>query len=749
MIIFPKFGKEGGGNLGNQMMQLMSMVGLAKRFETYFSVPAWKYSHYFQNPPEEWDESGYFPIDRKINESKYHFDIPQWGDLSKGDTEIFGWLQSKKYWQDYQEEVVRATYFKNSFKIGVFSQPPKELWTKPIIAISIRRGDYVGNQNYDLLPARYYIMALLEHFPDFQENYNVLLFSDDFHYCHIHFDCIQPYFAEGLSDIEQLCLLSMCDHFILANSTFSIVGAMLAELHNPIEDRKVIRPAYTFDGNLLKTCNDKDLYPDNWIRFDHKPQKINLRDVTFTIPVLRDSFNREDNVKMCIETLQRDFDTNIILGEQGPRQEFSQYDGIVRYHYFKDMTEFHRTKMLNDMALMATTNIVANWDADIVVPPLQVWLAVQQLKSRESDIVYPYDGRFARVNRNRWYIEYMTYMDCGIYGAEQFPGTLPGDAKSVGGCLLFTMEKFLQAGMENEKFISYGPEDCERWDRFHMLGLRVNRIEGPLFHMDHTLTLHSSNRHEHFNANYEELERIRNMSKDQLRSYVDTWPWAKRYAPLYYESIFEEAVRSRDVVFGALRRNGLMKTGMTIVDVGCGIGSWGYNLNPFSISYTGVDFGVPKEKLVISQGSYFDWDIRVRLMDGRTKFDLVLCLEVAEHLEPEYADVLVDNLCTLGNVILFSAAIPLQGGINHHNEQWQSYWAEKFKKRMMYPYYQDIRRDMWNDQEVGVWYRQNMVLYVKEDHFGDLSQDDLRNDYPLDVVHPQMFMNLMKHYKIV
>jgi 2-polyprenyl-3-methyl-5-hydroxy-6-metoxy-1,4-benzoquinol methylase len=745
MIIFPKFGKPGGGNLGNQMMQLMSMVGLSKKHDVEFMVPNWKYAQYFESPPKQYTETALTIPDEEVKERHYHYDYEFWdAHIPKAKDKylgIFGWLQSKYYWIRHQDEVSKATQFTNEFFQSVYNKMPREIWEKEIIAISIRRGDYVGNKNYDLLPARYYIMALLEHFPDFKEHYNVLLFSDDFAYCHIHFDCIHPWYAEGLSDIEQLCLLSMCDNFILANSTFSIVGAMLAELHNPnVVGRKVIRPAYTFAGDLLMKCNDKDLYPENWIRFDHKPQKINLRDVTFTIPVLRDSFNREDNVKMCIETLQRDFDTNIILGEQGPRQEFKQYDGIVRYHYFEGMETFHRTKMLNDMALMASTNIVANWDADIVIPPLQVYMAVQQLKNREADIVYPYDGRFARVDRKKWFHQYMTYMDCGIYGPEQFPGTLPDDAKSVGGALLYTMEKFLQAGMENENMISYGPEDCERYDRFNLLGLRVSRIIGPLFHMDHTLTLHSSNRHEHYNANYDELNKIRNMSKEQLKAYVESWPWAKRYAPLYYESIFEEAVKSRDAVFKVLDEWSYLFEGETsIIDVGCGIGSWGYDLDKYGFKYRGIDFGVPLDKLVIDKSHYMDRDIR-QYIPCKEKYDIALCLEVAEHLEPEFADVLVQSLSGMANVILFSAAIPLQGGINHHNEQWQSYWAEKFAKVGLYPHHIDIRNELWNDESVGVWYRQNMVLYTLDKH-GD--------GYPLDVVHPQMFMNLMKHYKIV
>ena len=57
------------------------------------------------------------------------------------------------------------------------------------------------------------------------------------------------------------------------------------------------------------------------------------------------------------------------------------------------------------------------------------------------------------------------------------------------------------------------------------------------------------------------------------------------------------------------------------------------------------------------------------------KFDLVLSLEVAEHLPSECAEAFVESLVNLGPVILFSAAIPYQGGENHVNEQWPEYWV--------------------------------------------------------------------------
>jgi SAM-dependent methyltransferase len=243
------------------------------------------------------------------------------------------------------------------------------------------------------------------------------------------------------------------------------------------------------------------------------------------------------------------------------------------------------------------------------------------------------------------------------------------------------------------------------------------------------------------------------MTKEQLEAYIDTWPWATKYTPSYYESIFEESVKSRDGVFEelvAFLDNGLH--GKKIIDVGCGLGQWGFEVKEkFRVDYVGIDFGVPQHKLMIKPDQYYDWDLRnplpVILVDG--KFDLAICVEVGEHLPVESSDQLIDTLCRLSDTVLFSAAIPGQGGIQHINEQWQSWWAEKFAKRGYYPYYMDIRKYIWNDQSIGVWYRQNLILYCKEKTEGECPPRRSDEDYFLDVIHPEMYMNLMKHYRIL
>lgn len=122
------------------------------------------------------------------------------------------------------------------------------------------------------------------------------------------------------------------------------------------------------------------------------------------------------------------------------------------------------------------------------------------------------------------------------------------------------------------------------------------------------------------------------------------------------------------------------------------------------------------------------------------KFDLVLCCEVAEHLEEQYAERLVKKLVSLGDTILFSAAIPNQGGKGHVNEQWQDYWAELFQKEGFNP--SIVEQIRWNT-EVEVWYRQNIVLYRRHAQWGFMN--GVCRIQPF--VHPDMYLNVIQSLK--
>jgi SAM-dependent methyltransferase len=182
----------------------------------------------------------------------------------------------------------------------------------------------------------------------------------------------------------------------------------------------------------------------------------------------------------------------------------------------------------------------------------------------------------------------------------------------------------------------------------------------------------------------------------------------------------------------------------SVVDVGCGTGVW---LNVFRDNgvkeLLGIDHLTESEVLEIPKSEFLDFDLRLPLKLDR-RFDLVVSLEVAEHLPKESAEMFVDSLVALGEVILFSAAIPYQQGFHHFNEQWPEYWAEIFASKDFVPV-DCIRAEIWNNDDVEPWYRQNIFLYAMESalvHHSQLKQERERNrGRPLAVVHPKIYVS--------
>ena len=117
---------------------------------------------------------------------------------------------------------------------------------------------------------------------------------------------------------------------------------------------------------------------------------------------------------------------------------------------------------------------------------------------------------------------------------------------------------------------------------------------------------------------------------------------------------------------------------------------------------------------------------------------------MAEHLPEEAAETLVATLVRLGPAILFSAAIPNQGGENHLNEQWPSYWAARFESHGYRPI-DCLRPRLWANEEVGWWYAQNMLLFAQRAYAeADPSLKRQRATYggtPLSLIHPDRFLD--------
>lgn len=172
----------------------------------------------------------------------------------------------------------------------------------------------------------------------------------------------------------------------------------------------------------------------------------------------------------------------------------------------------------------------------------------------------------------------------------------------------------------------------------------------------------------------------------------------------------------------------------SILDIGCGLGNWIQVAKQMGvIDIIGVDGSyVNRSLLKIDEKEFVEKDLTKPFELGR-RFDLAISLEVAEHLPESCASGFIESLTKHADVILFSAALPGQGGQNHINEQWPEYWQTHFQSRG-FVMLDCIRPKIWNDTRIDRWYRQNIFLVVKHGH----ALAEGKNNQILSLVHPEL-----------
>ncbi len=213
------------------------------------------------------------------------------------------------------------------------------------------------------------------------------------------------------------------------------------------------------------------------------------------------------------------------------------------------------------------------------------------------------------------------------------------------------------------------------------------------------------------------------------------------YSAGFYQAQVEGSLQSAQVVVPHVLK--LLANVTSVLDVGCGTGAWlsvfkGYGIE----TVLGVDGGsVPEHHFLIEPREFVSHSL-TEALELDQKFSLAMSLEVAEHLEDEYAEKFVSLLCAASDVVLFGAAIPGQGGHNHVNERWPSYWKAHFEAQG-YEMLDIIRPAIWTDERIEWWYRQNTFLYVRKscnDLIDKLRPNRGATALPVDIVHPDCFL---------
>ena len=179
---------------------------------------------------------------------------------------IFGYWQSEKYFLDHEEQIRREFSFK-PFTDSVNIELAQKIKDSPCaVSLHIRRGDFVSNPKantyHGALPPSYYADAL-RYLSKELPSLELFVFSDDIEWvkANVDFATHPVHFVShntGANSFQDMALMSLCNHHVIANSSFSWWGAWL----NPSKDKIVIAPKDWF----MKPINTKDLIPSSWIR---------------------------------------------------------------------------------------------------------------------------------------------------------------------------------------------------------------------------------------------------------------------------------------------------------------------------------------------------------------------------------------------------------------------------------------------------------------------------------------------------
>ena len=270
--------------------------------------------------------------------------------------------------------------------------------------------------------------------------------------------------------------------------------------------------------------------------------RIDLSQATFIIPIRIESPDRLRNVVTTTAFLMENFDTNIIIKEVDEEPVF-QRDAIPlleeildfniwqNFNYIFEKSDdplFHRQRILNEMIEESDTEIVVNYDCDVILPKESYELAYKGIMDGVYDVVYPYGSGMYQKQVHATDVTVSSFLETGDY---EFLNAVSKDHTSdFGWAQFFKRQVYIEGGMENENFKAYAPEDKERYYRFNMLGYSVGRIENYVYHLEHARGENSWFNNPHMGGNQNEWEKINGMSKEQLMQYYSEQEYRKKYA---------------------------------------------------------------------------------------------------------------------------------------------------------------------------------------------------------------------------
>lgn len=259
-------------------------------------------------------------------------------------------------------------------------------------------------------------------------------------------------------------------------------------------------------------------------------------DLTFLIPTKIETEDRLKNIIASVSYLLHHTRAKVIVKEVSNRSifkfralpEIKKYVPIDRLTYLYEETQeplFCKSRVLNDLIVASDTSVVANYDADCILPKESYGQAYDLIMLDKADVVYPYQCGIYQWRAN---------FSMPIY--EEFVKTLKTSTldknktlhnSTIGWCQFINRKKYIDSYMMNENFISWGCEDDEFYFRMSTLGNRILRLNNYAYHLEHDRTYNSWFTNPNFNNNFNLWNQIKTFDKEKLMSYYENQDYLK------------------------------------------------------------------------------------------------------------------------------------------------------------------------------------------------------------------------------
>jgi hypothetical protein len=264
-----------------------------------------------------------------------------------------------------------------------------------------------------------------------------------------------------------------------------------------------------------------------------------MKDLTYILPTRIESEDRLKNIITSVTYLLKNFpEAQVIVKEVSERSTFKfralpeikKYVSIDNLQYiFEENTEslFHKTRILNDLILMAKTKVICSHDVDVIYPVSSHQQAYKTIMEDQADVVYPYACGVYQFQVDYPMEVFQSFLESG-FDMKVIESRCRTESSTIGWTQFYSREKVIAGGLWNENFLSWGAEDCEFYFRFNALGYRVGRVNDCIWHFEHSRTHNSHYHNPKFMDNHNLWQWLRDQDKDTIVKYMNQQEYLSR-----------------------------------------------------------------------------------------------------------------------------------------------------------------------------------------------------------------------------